>query len=234
MGTEFRHEYKYLCTYSQLVLLRKRLESLLARDIHAGPQGTYLIRSVYFDDPNDSCYYENEDGVDPRSKYRLRIYNCSNQRITLERKAKCRGMTHKDTCIVTKEQCRILLSGKIPPLDQKMPTLLVRMLTQMRLKAMQPVVIVQYERTPFINPAGNVRVTLDQRICSSQAFDRFFEQEIPLRQILPTGHGILETKWDQFFPSYLYDHLQLEDMQWISFSKYYLCRKYNSHGGIVL
>ena len=74
MGTEFRHEYKYLCTYSQLVLLRKRLESLLARDIHAGPEGTYLIRSVYFDDPNNSCYYENEDGVDPRSKYRLRIY----------------------------------------------------------------------------------------------------------------------------------------------------------------
>lgn len=230
MQTEFRHEYKYLCSYDQMVLHRRRLEPLLRLDPHAAG-GSYLIRSLYFDTPDNTCYYENENGTDPRAKYRLRTYDRQEQPATLERKLKYRGMTHKDAASLTTEQALMLIGGHIPPPDKNMSPLLRQMLTDMRLHLMRPAVIVQYERVPFVHHAGNVRITLDQQIASSQAFGQFFSPDIPMRRVLPAGQGILEVKWDQFLPSYIYDYLQLEGMQWTSFSKYYLCRKYNAHGG---
>ena len=232
-ATEYRHEYKYLCSPIQLKVLEKRLEKLLRVDKHAGESGTYLIRSVYFDTPDNTCYYENENGVDPRSKFRIRIYNCSDTRIVLERKMKRRTMTHKDACEITREQCDLLLSGKNPAITSEMPKMLAGMLTEMQQRAMRPAVIVQYERKPFICPVGNVRVTIDMRISSSQSFDRFFERDMPSRQILANGQGVLEVKWDQLLPSYIKEQLQIDTLQWTAFSKYYLCRKYNNYGVIM-
>ena len=228
--TEYRHEYKYQCSGLQLKVLENRLCALLRPDPHAGASGTYLIRSVYFDTPDNTCYYENENGVDPRAKYRIRTYNCSDRRITLERKIKRRGMTHKDAASLTRAQCRQMLRGIIPEITPDMPPILAEMLTEMRKKAMRPAVIVQYERRPFICPVGNVRITLDFRISSSQSFDLFFQRNIPLRPVLSNGQGVLEVKWDQLLPSYIRQQLELDELQWTAFSKYYLCRKYNTHG----
>ena len=234
MPAEFRHEYKYLCTNEQLRLEQARLEALLRPDPHAGPDGRYRVRSVYFDDPGDGCLLENEDGTDPRAKYRLRIYNESDARISLERKAKLRGMTHKDAVPVCRPVAEALLRGQIPFPGPQDPPLLRRMLADMRLRVLRPKVIVQYSRRPFILDVGNVRVTLDEQIASSDAVGRFFRPELPLRQPLPPGQGVLELKWDQLLPSWLYDALQLEGLQWSSFSKYHLCRIYNTSGGIRL
>ena len=114
MAAAFRHEYKYLCSNTQLRILQRRLEAMLRPDPHAGADGRYDIRSVYFDDPEDSCLLENLDGTDPRAKYRLRIYNGSDTRISLERKAKLRGMTHKDAVPVSRAAAEALLSGRVP------------------------------------------------------------------------------------------------------------------------
>lgn len=234
MPAPFRHEYKYLCSAEQLRVQEARLASLLRPDPHAGPDGRYQIRSVYFDDPGDTCLQENEDGTDPRAKYRLRIYNVSDRRISLERKAKLRGMTRKDAVRVSRATAEALLAGRIPFPRAEDGPLLRRMLADMRLRVLRPRVIVQYTRTPFILDAGNVRITLDEQIASSQAVDRFFVPELPLRQVLPTGQGVLEVKWDELLPSWLYGSLQLEGLQWTAFSKYYLCRKYNTMGGLNL
>ena len=158
---EFRHEYKYLCDGGQLTVERARLASLLKPDPHAGADGSYAVRSLYFDDPEDSCLLENEDGTDPRAKYRLRIYNGSDARISLERKAKIRGMTHKDAAPVSRADAEALLAGEIPfPRPDHSP-LFRRMLADMGLRVLKPRVIVQYDRTPFVLETGNVRITLE-------------------------------------------------------------------------
>lgn len=230
MPTEYRHEYKYLCTPGQLSILNSRLKTLLKPDPHAGAEGSYLVRSLYFDTPGNTCFYENENGTDPRSKYRIRIYNCSDQKITLERKSKQRGMTHKDACPISRTLCEKMLEGQIPsPTGEQLP-LLQEMLTELRLRQMRPAVIVQYERRPYICPVGNVRITLDTRISASRSFRHFFDPHIPARQILANGQGILEVKWDQLLPSYIKNQLSLEGLSWTAFSKYYLCRKYNNGG----
>ena len=233
MSAEFRHEYKYICNSGQLLVERRRLEALLQPDPHAGPDGRYAIRSVYFDDPDDGCLQENEMGSDPRAKYRIRIYNVSDRRITLERKAKVRGMTHKDAAPCSRDMAEALLAGHFPLPGPGDSPLLRRMLTDMRLRFLQPKVIVQYNRTPFVLAVGNVRITLDEQISSSQAVSRFFSRELPLRPVLPQGQGVLEVKWVSLLPSWIYASLQLEGLQWSGFSKYYLCRIYNTTGGIM-
>ena len=64
-------------------MLRTRLSGLISLDAHA-KNGHYTIRSLYFDDYDDRCLLENENGTDPREKFRIRIYNGSAERISLE------------------------------------------------------------------------------------------------------------------------------------------------------
>ena len=75
MENRFRHEFKYECSYAQLKNLQCRLSGLIPLDPHAGEDGIYNIRSLYFDDYYDRCLMENEAGTDPREKFRIRIYN---------------------------------------------------------------------------------------------------------------------------------------------------------------
>lgn len=225
-GPEFRHELKYLITSAQVEMLKSRLTGILTPDSHA-VGGSYRIRSLYFDDYDDRCFYENENGVDPREKFRIRIYNGSTDRITLECKRKERGKTLKTACPLTLEQTKQLMDGiplgniaDQPPLLQK---LTARMLTAW----MRPVVMVEYDRVPYVYRLGNVRITLDTNISSSSEISLFLEPEIPRRPVMPLGQQLLEVKYDEFLPDHIYRSLSLNNLSQTAFSKYYLCRKYS-------
>lgn len=229
MDHVFRNEYKYQITAPQVAILRSRAGAIMLPDPHVAKTGPYAgfynIRSVYFDDRYDSCYWENENGTDPREKFRIRIYNHSSSRITLELKRKQQGKCLKFSCPLTREQCDILLTGQPLPVSPDHPPLLQKLLLQMKTRDLRPVVIVAYDRIPYIFPTGNVRVTLDLNISASTRCQDFFDSALPLRPVLPSGQHILEVKWDQLLPDFLYRSLMLESLQWSSFSKFYLCRK---------
>ena len=79
----FRNEWKYLISTSEKELLKLRMKHFLKLDPHAGT-GSYMIRSLYFDDYWNSAFEEKEAGVLMRKKYRIRIYDCSERSITHE------------------------------------------------------------------------------------------------------------------------------------------------------
>ena len=223
---KFRHELKYPVTTAQLAMLRNRMNHLLQLDRHAGTDGRYTIRSLYFDDYRNRCYYENENGTDPREKFRIRIYNHSAERITLECKRKERGKTLKTSCLLTEEQTRMLMAGKALPDISSQPPLLQKLTMEMLMYHMKPVVIVEYDRIPYVYKDGNVRITLDTNMSSSREIDKFLDAQLPKRPIMATGQQLLEVKYDEFLPDFIYRDLQLESLQQTAYSKYYLCRKY--------
>lgn len=223
----FRHEFKYICSYGQLRMLQVRLTGLISPDPHAGKDGVYNIRSLYFDDYYDRCLKENEAGTDPREKFRIRIYNHKSDRISLELKRKVRGKTQKLSCPLTEEQCRTLMAGELPLTDKDTPAVLRKLCLLMQTSLMRPKVIVEYDRVPYVYPQGNVRVTLDENIRASGRTELFLEDQIPLRPIMPVGQHILEVKYDEYLPDFIYRAVQLENLRQTAFSKYYLCRKYN-------
>ncbi len=224
---KWRHEFKYLSPEYILSYLEKRAGSVLLHDKHIGSQGFYSIRSIYFDDFYNTCYHENEDGTDPREKFRIRIYNCSKDRISLELKQREKSKCHKISTPISLKDCQTIMDGKIPQVQNDSPYLLKKLVMQMQSRALKPVVIVAYERVPLIWKAGNVRVTFDRNIRSSAEIKDFFNPNLSCRPILEAGTNMIEVKFDEFLPDFINEVLQTGRLSQTSFSKYYLCRKYN-------
>ena len=89
-----RHELKYPVSLAAYLALRQRLRPVMQRDPHAGADGRYTIRSIYFDNYRDKALREKLDGVQRREKFRIRYYNDDLSFITLEKKIK-----YNDLCM---------------------------------------------------------------------------------------------------------------------------------------
>ena len=224
----YRHEYKYPLSNGQILIEDAKISGIAEIDEHA-PNGVYNIRSLYFDDYDNCSYMDNENGIDNREKYRIRIYNCSSELIKLELKQKYRGMTFKQSCKISLEQCEKLMRGEIPENIGEKQTILRKLAYLMETRMMRPKVIVDYDRIPYVyrQEDANVRVTFDKNIKAIGDISSFFEPEAGGRGILPLGQALMEVKFDNFLPDEVYSLLQLSGLQASTFSKYYLCRKFN-------
>jgi hypothetical protein len=207
-------------------LLKSRINGLIPKDSHVGEKGYYNIRSLYFDDYYDRCYYENENGDDPREKLRIRIYNHSPEYISLECKRKERGKTLKTFCPLTINQCEQLIKNEYLRDIDNQPEVLKKLTLEMMSRRLHPKVIVEYDRIPYVYKGGNVRITFDTNVSSSFQIDDFLNGNISKRPVMPQGLHLLEVKWDEYLPDVIYRALQLENLQQTAYSKYYLCRKY--------
>lgn len=223
----FRHEYKYMLNALQEGILRVKAGGVLMPDAHTNEDGSYLVRSLYFDDVSDTCLRENEAGTDPRSKFRIRYYNGDTSRIMLEKKSKIRGMCAKESCRISERECQMFMDGQVPNLAPGASADRKRLFTEMRIRGMMPKVIVTYERVPFVYVGGNVRITFDRNITSSVQLDHFLKGDYAERPILPAGGSILEVKWDELLPRHIRETLQIENLTWTAFSKYFMCRMFH-------
>ncbi len=227
LENQYRHEFKYLCSLGQLRMLQVRLSGLVFLDPHVGKEGMYNIRSLYFDDYYDRCFKENEAGTDPREKFRIRIYGHSKERIMLELKRKVRGKTQKLSCPLTEDECRTLMAGEVPKIPKDAPPVFQKLCLNMRTALLRPKVVVEYERVPYVYPQGNVRITLDQNVRSGSRVDLFLEEGLLLRPIMPAGQHLLEVKYDEYLPDFIYRTIQTENLRPMAYSKYYLCRRFH-------
>lgn len=227
MGQQYRHELKFVCSEGVLRLLEERIRHICSLDSHAGGDGRYTVRSLYFDTYDDRCFYENEAGIDHRKKYRIRIYDGNTDVIHLECKEALHGLKKKEICYLTMEQCRQLMGGKAVTgllVDQE---LLKRFLVEQRMQLLMPKIIVEYVRTPYIYVAGNVRITFDRYIRSSSEINRFLEPQVSGRSVMAQNSHILEVKYDTGLPGTIREFLSSgQELSKTSFSKYSLCRQY--------
>ena len=210
-------------TDADLLLLAGRLKTVMSQDIHQEGD-CYEIRSLYFDDAWDRCMDENEAGVDQREKYRIRIYDPASDVIHLEIKEKNRGLTKKRACDLSREECQQIMEDELPlKLDGRAPLNALQL--QMRCSGMEPKVIIAYERTAFVHPSGNVRITFDRNIMASRCCEEFLEDRVSgMTPVLPAGLHVLEVKYDEFLPDVIAQQLEVGKLRKTAFSKYYLGR----------
>ena len=221
---EFRHENKFIVSNAQLELIRYRISPLMKRDRNQ-KDGFYTITSLYFDDINDRCLNENLNGDDRRDKYRIRIYNNDFQCIKLEKKSKVHGMTRKISVLLDREECKLMVLGKIPYEKRDLDSKKQRLFCEMQMCGLRPTSIVEYERTAFINRVGNVRITFDRNIRGSHKVSDFLKSQINMCPLLGQGAHILEVKYDELLPSYIYESLEINSLQQTAFSKYAYSRR---------
>lgn len=221
---KYRNELKYLISEKEMILIRNRLQNIMKIDSHVKGD-RYLIRSLYFDDYRDSCLYDVADGVDRRKKYRLRFYNDDTSRISLESKYKRNNMMLKKITRLDQSEAESLVEGRYLRNIDKDNELKKEFTYNMMSKGLQPKLIVEYERIPYVYRQGNVRITFDMNICSSADVKNYINGYGMRKSVLPDDLMILEVKYDEFLPSVIYDCIDIGNLQQLSFSKYSICRK---------
>lgn len=223
--TDHRHEWKIEVSGTDLLVLRQRLSCVLKPDPHA-VDGQYLIRSLYFDTPEDKALREKLDGVSRREKFRIRYYNADTSCIHLEKKSKLAGLGRKDMAVLTPEQAQSIVNGELSWMAGSEAPLIVELYSKMRTQRLRPKTIVDYTREPFVYSPGNVRVTLDYNIRTGLSRTDFLNAACPTIPV-PDSPAILEVKWDAFLPDAVRDLVQLPGRRSSAFSKYAACRSYD-------
>ena len=217
-----RHELKFYISVSDYAQLRARLRAVAKPDEHAIEGGGYKVRSLYFDNYMDKAVVEKLSGLSRREKFRLRYYNSDTEFIRLERKSKANRLSYKESAAVTAEQCGALLAGNFDWLNQPEAPLLMELYTKMRTQNLRPRNIVEYQREAYKFHVGNVRITFDSNIRTSNSVSGFL---YPEQTTVPAaGMTVLEIKYDGFLPDIIRDIMQIGWRNQTEFSKYVAAR----------
>lgn len=198
-----RHELKYPLTFIEYQILKKKLATVLKPDPNGGPDGCYHIRSLYFGDFKNTALFEKQAGVARRKKYRIRIYNYSDQLIKFERKTKLDQYVCKDGVRLTREDADRMIAGDIGFLADSENGLLKDFYLECRNNFLRPVVMVDYLREAYVHPVGNVRITFDTELHTGLGSFAFFDINSSTTGIHEDHDIILEVKFDDILPLHI-------------------------------
>lgn len=221
-GIQFRHELKYRIAKGEKQIIQKRLDEVLQRDEHA-VQGTYRIRSLYFDDFWNSAYEDKLSGIAVREKYRLRFYEYSDAHIKLECKHKQGNYIYKEAASLTREETEKILRSDFSFLEERTEELCKRFYYQCTSRFMRPKVIVDYVREPYIYEAGDVRITFDNDIREAQFLGDLFDPYLPSHPVMESGELIMEVKYTSFLPDFIRQIIPAGAADYTAASKYVMC-----------
>lgn len=221
-----RHELKHEMSKADCYLLKQKLQHVMSRDPHAGPDGEYLIRSIYFDNFTNKVLTEKKEGYYNRCKFRVRLYNGDFTFLNVEKKTKVNNITFKEKCQLTPEEYEKIRLGNIAWLQNDERKLLNELYLHMTLYQLKPVTIIDYTREVFIKEEGNVRITFDTNVKTSFHNTDFLNPNIPMIDVLDYGTAIVEVKYDGYLPDIIKKLLQISDRRRSAFSKYQLGRMF--------
>lgn len=213
-----RNELKYQIPIKQKNILIQRLNPILKLDPHSSHEG-YWVKSLYFDDYKETALNDNLDGVQYRHKFRIRYYNADTDYICLEKKVKILNKGYKDSICVSKEEVEKILNKDYEWMLDSNKNLLIELYSEIKKSGLVPKTIIYYQRIPYLFSAGNIRITLDFNIQSSNQTHQFLTAShlyVPHTQ----DSCLLEVKYDSFIPDFVKNLIQIPETDWTSHSKY--------------
>ena len=220
-----RVEHKFVISTADTVQLASRLPLLLQEDPHNGSRG-YMVRSLYFDTPDNKDFYAKEDGLFDRQKIRLRIYSLEDTKIKLECKSKKGEFQKKTSIILTRQQAQELIKGNYGILLEIGTEDSVEMYS--RMLGYKPAVIVQYNRKAYFWHTNETRITIDSDICGCETDFDLFSDKLPLTPAIHPNSRVLEVKYSGKLEPSIARLLGGYDRTQTSFSKYNNTRRIRS------
>ena len=214
----FRHEYKYIIPYGDMLNLRNKLDKVLKLD----RDNAYMVRSVYFDNPDDSDYYDKQGGEMIRKKLRLRIYDVDSDLAKIEIKGKYDYHQLKESLVVNQETAKKIMNGDYSDL-LKMDNDLAKKIYVLFQSGYRPKVIIEYDRAAYIT-STTTRITFDYNIKKSNDFEKFYTNDINYFELTNPNDVVLEVKFDRFLEPYISKILDKYTSRYQSVSKYVMGR----------
>lgn len=224
-GKKLRHEMKYYIHNHEYIGLQNRISSVLTMDKNSIGKEGYHIRSLYFDNVHEAALIDKNNGIFQRKKYRIRIYNKSDTVIKLERKSKYHDYIAKESASLTRAQCDSIMNGNFECIRESDNPLIRDFYFDAKHGYMKPAVVVDYVREAYIYPVSDVRITFDKYLSASiQSFDIFDPQLVTVESI-EGPKTILEVKYNQFLPDFIYGLVQMSTHNRSTISKYVICKE---------
>ena len=224
MNEVLRQEKKYFITVQDILAIEKKLEKAMLQDKYNGAQG-YMIRSLYFDTPDDNDYYEKLDGIELRRKIRLRNYDPNGDFAMLEMKQKQGELQKKRSLRVMREDAQRLIAGEYSVLLRYDEPFAAELYGLMERMCYRPKTVVEYRRKAFVARENRIRVTFDSGISATETHFDIFDTQLATAPVLDPFHAVLEVKYNGFLLSYIKSLVSLSDRAALSVSKYCLARR---------
>ena len=230
MNKVLREEKKFLISIAEFRSISGRLEKVLRQDSHNGMHG-YMIRSLYFDTPYDTDFFEKQAGVELRRKIRLRCYDPRQDFAMLEMKQKQGARQLKRSLRISREDALRLIDGDYSVLLGYQEPFAAELHGFMVTRAYIPKTIVQYTRKAFIAKENKIRVTFDSRIVATESCFDLFSEHLNMNPVLDPYNVVLEVKFNGFLLNYIQSMINCVDKSELSVSKYVLARQnaYQTH-----
>lgn len=227
-----RNEFKYIVPESKMDLLRQLIMPFVNVDKFAGADGNnqYTVRSIYFDTPRYDYYFEKVEGIKNRKKLRIRGYNEKDMEkivfLEIKRKYDTPIMKYRAPVVFrdaleifeeTKLNGHIINNHQFPKGAESSK----RFFYQMYSKNLRPVVLVIYEREAYMCKFDEtIRITFDKNLRSVAypAIDDLYTEIDAQRSLL--NSFILEVKFNNHFPSWLFPTIAQLGLRKQSASKY--------------
>lgn len=219
MNTVFRKEIKYVIPVEQYQKLVPQLDACMKRDPN-GKNGTYTVRSQYFDSLSDQDLQDNLSGLEEKRKIRIRIYSPEADWAKLEYKCKSGSDGVKYSMKLTREEAELMERHRYGFLLTREEPLAKQLYSKMLHGAYRPKAIVEYQRTAFLYPVSDVRITFDHRIKAGVTPYGLFKKDGATVSLMNEDVGVLEVKYNDFLPAHLKAIVQQIDHLAEASSKY--------------
>ena len=220
----YRSENKYLINQIQFVQIESRLSKLLERDEYS-KNGSYIVRSLYFDSINNIDFHTKLAGTEIRKKIRIRSYSTDDIKCKLEAKLKNGDYQHKVSVWIDREDVNELIKCNYSVLfkyfeGSEAAKYIYKIMT---LECYRPVAMIEYDRIAFMYPEFNTRLTLDKNVRSSETNFDIFDKNIVFTPIL-NNDIIFEVKYNEKLMKFISKVLQPFHLNRTSVSKYCIGR----------
>lgn len=227
-----RYEYKYLIPETVVPAIRATVLTTSKIDRYAGPDGTYRIRSLYFDTDQFDLYWANEREQPDRFKLRARMYPGKTSPVFFEVKRRVLDVIVKSRAAVPADRWRDILAGHDDALNALAPHVranALKFLAPYHRHHIRPKLLVEYEREAYISDVDSyARLTFDRKIAVQEQDQLDFEANparwrcIDHRAQTRTQEpiSVLELKFERRPPRWMVALVQRLDLIRFSFSKY--------------
>jgi SPX domain protein involved in polyphosphate accumulation len=224
----YRYEFKYLLNLEQREAIESELAHFMSYDghVHKELENAYYIRSLYFDNDVATNFYEKIDGLQKRTKFRLRTYGKkfeSDLPIYLEEKNRNGDRVHKRRIKIDYDHMNFFCGSSLRyDLCNIFPevNIVEQFFFEATRKMLKPTVLIDYIRRPYVSPYDmNFRVTIDSDIMALKGNSLFKSTEKNWLYCL-AGYTIMEVKFHRRVPAWFHRILQAHNLRRLSISKF--------------
>lgn len=217
-----RFEFKYLLDNN----LRREFERELCHFVEFDPfvqesdGHQYFVRSLYYDDPHYTAFYDKVDGVKKRRKFRVRTYSqapIGDAPVFLEIKGRHNQLIYKHRVEVdlvnSDDPTSVLLE------DPTRSDITSQFFFDYYKKQLRPVALIDYWRRPYLSKYDpEFRVTFDSDLAAVETRSLYPGKTDRSRRVKP-GYTVMEVKFRHQIPAWFHRLLQAYELRRVSISK---------------